>query len=80
MTSDNRKAKKALKALGFQVRTTEVLTILMDDRIGAGAEIGALLANAIIDVEYCYGSTSGTGKALLIIKTSNNKKALDTLR
>lgn len=80
LTSDNKKAETCLKALGYKVTTNEVVTVLMDDRIGAGAEIGALLGNAVIDIDYCYGSSAGVGKALLVFKTSDNKKALDTLR
>jgi len=43
------------------------------------AEIGALLGNAVIDIDYCYGSSAGLGKALLVFRTTNNKKALETL-
>ncbi|MGD9345261.1 MAG: ACT domain-containing protein [Candidatus Aminicenantes bacterium] len=80
LTSNNKKAEQCLRALGYEVKTNEVLTVLMDDRVGAGAEIGALLGNAVIDIDYCYGSSAKMGKALLVFKTSDNKKALDTLR
>ncbi len=80
LTSDNSKAKKCLKALGYEVSTNSVITVAIEDRVGAGAEIGALLGNAIIDIDYCYGSSAGIGKALLVFNTSDNKKAFDTLR
>ena len=80
LTSDNKKAETCLKTLGYEVTSNEVLTVLIDDRVGAGAEIGALLGNAVIDIDYCYGSSAGMGKALLVFKTSDNKKALETLR
>lgn len=80
LTSNNKKAEKCLKALGYEVKTSKVVTVLIDDRIGAGAEIGALLGNAVIDIEYCYGSSAGIGKALLVFKASDNKKAFDTLK
>lgn len=79
ITSDNKKAEKCLKALGYAVKTNSVVTVLIDDRIGAGAEIGALIGNAVIDVDYCYCSSAGLGKALLVIQTNNNKKAIETL-
>jgi len=79
LTSDNKKAQKALRSLGYEVTSSEVITVVIQDRIGAGAEIGALLGNAIIDVEYCYGSSAGLGKALLVFKTTDNSSALDTL-
>lgn len=80
VTSDNNKAMTALKSLGYEVSTNEVVTVQIGDRIGAGAEIGALLGNAIIDIEYCYGTSPGTGQALLVFKTSDNEKAIETLR
>ncbi len=80
ITSDNRKAEKALKTLGYKVRAHKVIIVEIGDRIGAGAEIGALLGNAAVDIEYCYGTSAGLGRALLVFKTNNQKKALETLR
>lgn len=80
VTTDNAKAQKHLKILGYRIKSNQVMTVLSQDRIGAGSEIGALLGNAIIDVDYCYGSSAGVGKVLLVFKTSNNKKAVETLR
>jgi hypothetical protein len=80
ITSDNKKAEAALKSLGYKPKISRVITIEIGDRIGAGAEIGALLGNAVIDIEYCYGTSAGLGRALLVFKTNNNKKALETLR
>jgi hypothetical protein len=80
LTSNNKKAEASLRTLGYKVKSNTIITVETGDRIGAGAEIGALLGNAIIDVEYCYGSSAGTGRALLVFKTNNNKKAFDTLK
>lgn len=80
VTSDYKKAQKALKALKYDVKLNKVVVVKIGDRIGAGAEIGALLGNAVVDIEYCYGTSAGTGKALLVLKTNNNKKAIETLR
>jgi hypothetical protein len=80
LTSDNKKAETALRSLGYKVNVNKVVTVEISDRIGAGAEIGALLGTAVIDVDYCYGSSSGKGPALLVFKTNNNKKAYETLR
>jgi hypothetical protein len=80
ITSDNTRAEKALRALSYKVKTNKVLTVEIGDRIGAGAEVGALLGNAVIDIAHCYGSSAGTGRAILVFKTSNTKKAYDTLK
>ncbi|HCS46894.1 MAG: hypothetical protein A2V45_15370 [Candidatus Aminicenantes bacterium RBG_19FT_COMBO_58_17] len=79
ITADNKKAEKSLKTLGYKVKTNKVITVEIGDRIGAGAEIGALLGNAIVDIDYCYGTTAGLGRALLVFKTNKHKKALETL-
>lgn len=80
VTSDPVKAETALRTLGYKVKGKKVVAVLIGDRIGAGAEIGALLGNAAIDIRYSYGSSSGEGKTFLIFMTSNNKKAIDTLK
>ncbi len=80
VTSDAKKAETALRTLGFKVKAKKVVTVLVSDRIGAGAEIGALLGNAAVDIRYAYGSTAGEGKTLLVFHTSNNRKAVDTLK
>ncbi len=80
ITSNNGKAETALRSLGYKVKSGKVLTVEIGDRIGAGAEVGALLGNAVIDIDHCYGSSAGTGRALLVFKTSNTKKAYDTLK
>ncbi len=79
ITSDNVKAEKALKVLRYKVKTRKVVTVEIEDRIGAGAEIGVLLGNAAIDIDYCYGTSSGAGSAILVFQTNDNKKALETL-
>jgi len=80
VTADNKKAEKALKAMGFKIKINKVITVEVADRIGVGAEIGALLGSAVIDIRYSYGSSAGSGRTLLVFKTSNNRKALKTLQ
>jgi hypothetical protein len=80
VTSDAKKAETALRTLGYKVKAKKVVTVRVTDRIGAGAEIGALLGNAVIDICYSYATSSGEGKTLLVFHTSNNRKALDTLK
>jgi len=80
LTADNKKTARLLKTLGYKVKTNRVITVEMGDRIGAGAEIGALLGNAIVDIDHCYGTSAGVGRALLVFKTNRQKRALETLR
>ena len=80
ITSDNKRAEKCLRAIGYKVKTNKVVTVEISDRIGAGAEIGALLGNAVIDVHCAYGTSAGVGRALLVFKTNNVKRTLETLK
>jgi len=80
ITADNKKAGKSLKTLGYKVKTNKVITVEIGDRIGAGAEIGVLLGNAIVDIDHCYGTSPGLGRALLVFKTNRHNKALETLK
>lgn len=80
VTSDAKKAETALRTLGYKVKSKKVVTVLFTDRIGAGAEFGALLGNAVIDIQYSYGSSAGEGKTFVVFHTSNNRKAIDTLK
>jgi len=80
LTADNKKTARLLKTLGYKVKTNRVITVEIGDRIGAGAEIGALLGNAIVDIDHCYGTSAGVGRALLVFKTNRHKRALETLR
>jgi hypothetical protein len=80
ITADNKKAGRSLKTLGYRVKTNRVITVEIGDRIGAGAEIGALLGNAVVDIDHCYGTSAGLGRALLVFKTNRHKQALETLK
>jgi len=80
VTSDAKKSETALRTLGYKVKSKKIVTVLVTDRIGAGAEIGALLGNAVVDIRYGFGTSAGEGKTLLVFHTSNNRKAIETLR
>jgi hypothetical protein len=80
ITANNAKAERALRTLGYSVRTRKVVTMTISDRIGAGAEIGLLLGNAVIDIKSCYGTSGGGGQTLLVFQTNNNRKAVHTLK
>ncbi|MHB8056095.1 MAG: ACT domain-containing protein [Candidatus Aminicenantales bacterium] len=80
LTSDNKKAEAALRTIGYKVKSQQVLTVEIGDRIGAGAEVGALLGNAVIDIQTAYASSTGKSSILLVFQTNANKKAYETLR
>jgi len=74
LTSDNKKAEAALRTLGYKVKAQSVLTVVISDRIGAGAEIGALLGNAVIDIHTAYATAAGKDAILLVLQTNANQR------
>lgn len=76
ITNNNAKAAKALKARKFKVKENAVAAVSLANKVGAASRIGQKLAKAGINLDYCYGSTSGKGNALLVFSTKNLAKAL----
>ena len=76
VTNNNAKAAKALKAKKFRVKEGAVAALSLANKAGAASRIGQKLAKAGVNLDYCYGSTSGKGKALLVFSTKNLAKAL----
>ncbi len=76
VTGNNAKAIKALKAKKFKVKENAVAAVSLANKVGAASRIGQKLAKAGVDLDYCYGSTSGKGKALLVFSTKDMTKAL----
>ena len=78
--SDPRKALLLFEEHGTFVVEDDVLMVDGDNRPGSLAQIAHKLANARINIEYCYSATSPDAKkGLLIMRTSDVKKALKVL-
>ncbi len=75
ITSDTEEAIKALKESKISANISEVIAIGCDSVASAYAQELAKLAHESICIEYMY-SFSCKGKAILIIRTSNNEQAL----
>jgi hypothetical protein len=76
VTNNNAKAVKALKAKKFRVKQNEAAAVALADKVGAASRLAQRLARAGVDLDYCYGSTSKRGKALLVFSTKDLKRAL----
>jgi hypothetical protein len=80
IVSDPRKALELFEERGTLVVENEVLLIHGDNRPGSLAQIAKKLGDASINIEYAYCATSPRAKiGLLILRTSNPKKALKVL-
>jgi len=76
ITSDNVKAKEALKKIG-SLEVKEVIIIDMPDEVGQLNSIAKKLKSANIDLMHIYGTTSRPHESAIIVFASNdNNKAL----
>jgi hypothetical protein len=80
IVSDVRKALLLFEEHGTLVVETEVLMVEGDNKPGSLAAIANELAKARINIEYAYCATPPNArKGLLILRTSNVRKALKVL-
>ena len=80
VVNDYRKAINVFEEHGTLVVEDEVVMLEGDNKSGSLAKIAHKLADAGINIEYCYCATSpGDKRGLMILRTSNAKKALKVL-
>jgi hypothetical protein len=78
--SDIDRATKALLLGKYEVETREVLRLELDNKPGTFAFVISRLANAGLNLEYCYGTVAkGEKKAAVIIDVSDLDRAMDVL-
>jgi hypothetical protein len=78
--SDYRKAMHLFEEHGTLVVEDDVLMVDASNKPGELARIGHRLAEAKINIEYCYSATPPDArKGLLILRVSNPAKALKVL-
>ena len=78
IVSDIDLAAETLKKNGYKVKVIDVICLVTPDVPGALNEKLKLLAEERVDVIYMYGYSNG-GKARLILKTSDPKRASELL-
>jgi hypothetical protein len=80
IVSDYRKALHVFETHNTLVVEDDVLMIEGTNKPGTLAKIAHKLANANVNIEYCYSATSPRAKrGLLILRVSDIKKALKVL-
>ncbi|MDD5574013.1 MAG: hypothetical protein PHH75_02420 [Candidatus Omnitrophica bacterium] len=74
-------AKNALKAKGYQVAEEDVITVKLEDKVGAAADIAKKIKDAGINLDYVYGTVCGCAdtKALLVVGSKEKTKILSVL-
>lgn len=80
VVSDYRRALHLFEQRGVLVIEDDVLMIEGDNKPGSLARIAQRLADAKVNIEYCYCATAPREKhGLMILRVSDAKKALKTL-
>jgi len=80
VVSDPRKALYLLEERGTLVVESDVILIEGSNRPGSLATVASKLADAKVNIEYCYLATQpGARSGLLVLRPSNVKKALKAL-
>jgi len=74
VTSNNTKAKKALKTLGITAREKEVLLATLSHKVGSLERVAHKLAKAGVSVT-CLSATSAGNRVAVLFNTKNNNKA-----
>src|SRR5262245_55401671 len=69
------RATEALKAAKLRVAQEDALSLTLDNRPGALAEVARKLARAKVNVKCAYATTSGSGPAQVVLTVSNVAKA-----
>ena len=74
VTTNNARAKKALRKIGRSFKEKEVLVVSLQNKVGALAKVAKRLAKAGINV-MGVSATSAGKRVSLLLGTRNNKKA-----
>ncbi|MEG0770846.1 MAG: acetolactate synthase [Clostridia bacterium] len=81
IVSKPEKALTVLKDAGFTVSITEVLALLLDDKVGALSKALILLTENGVQVEYVYAFIGGDAKkAYVVLRVENNEDAIKLLK
>ncbi|MBL7198218.1 MAG: ACT domain-containing protein [Candidatus Omnitrophica bacterium] len=81
ISSDNNKAKGVLAQKGYKVEEGEVVTVMLEDKVGQAKGIADKIKAAGINLDYLYGTTCGCtdSPALMVIGSKENAKVVSVV-
>ena len=81
ITDESEKALKLLSDAKFTTRTTDVLAVSINDKVGSLHDVMQLFEKNGINIEYLYASLEKTGDtAIIIFKVEDPQKGLEVLK
>ncbi len=75
LVDNPQRAVEALRAAKFRPGQEEAVTLTLDNRPGALAEVAEKLGRARVNVKCAYATTQGAGPALVVLSVANAAKA-----
>ena len=79
IVSDPDMGSSILKDSGFSARTTDVVAVRLENKVGTLASLFGTLSEAGIGIEYMYAMATSVVGAM-ILKTSDGAKAVEVLK
>ncbi|MFH1654546.1 MAG: hypothetical protein ABIE74_10920 [Pseudomonadota bacterium] len=79
LTDNNAKALEALEKAGFKASISDVVVVETENEVGSLNRAAADLANANVNVDYCYATTGNEGVTWIVIATKEIEKALNAI-
>ncbi len=79
VTENNTKAKRALAALGAEIREQEALSLELPNKAGKLAEAARKLAEAGVNIRSVWGSAFSGKSAVCVLMTSDDRSAVRVL-
>lgn len=70
------KAKKALAGLGVEIVEEDIIGVELPNKVGKLQKVAKKIADAGINIEYVYGTTSTGKTSVCLFKTSDDAQAV----
>jgi len=72
-------AEDVLKGLGADFTTQEVVAVTAASGTGQGSMLARKAADAGVNMEHAYATTTGSGESMFILGTTDTEKAIQAL-
>ena len=79
VADDDGKAESTLKSAGITFKTNAVVAVTTSSGAGEGAKLARKLADAGVNLEYAYATTSGSGESTAVFAGKDVEKVLQVL-
>lgn len=81
LTDNNAKAIAGLAKKGLKAEEQDAVTVSLDDKVGAAADLAKKIKNAGVNLDYAYGTTCGCNSkpALMVLVSKENNKLVSVL-